>query len=145
MRYAPIAPVEHYAIALTLAAVAAGLRLANPIPARRNDASRRIATAGRLLSRLGCELEMTIVPRTVRSPYFKNHNVVPPKTNEALIELFQNGIGVAIAGRVPTKIQKTYSKCVDALVAVRAVAARKADDDIPSWDWRRQRAEWGRR
>jgi hypothetical protein len=122
-------PVEHYCMALVLAAVAAGHRKINVPSGEKGTAFNRITAASRWLSRLGLELEM-IVPRNVPSPYFRDYDVLPPETNDGLIELLKNGVGVMVVGRATAKIVKTYQRCEDAF---RFIPRSDRDRDPERW------------
>jgi hypothetical protein len=135
---ASFTPVEHYCMALVLAAVAEGHRQVNVGEFTRAQA-RRVANVGRLLSDLGLALEMT-VPRKMPSPYLRDYAVLPPETNEDLIALLKNGVGATLEGRASPKIIKLYYKTEDPLRLVPRPL------DLDQWGNQRwQPPSWGDR
>ena len=139
MKPAAFTPTEHYAMALTLAAVVEGHRRVNAGSAARDAVAHKIMAASRWFSDLGLALEMTIPVRTP-SPYFKEYAVVPPDTNDDLIALLKNGVGAALEGRASPKIIKMYQKLEDALRLIpdRDLERRRVGVD----PWGNSRPKW---
>jgi hypothetical protein len=142
-----ITPIEHYAMALVLAAVEEGHRRVNVLPGlalngRIVTLPAPVTAASRQLSYLGHALE-EMVPQSQSSPYFRDYKTVPPNTNEKLLALLQN-VGIIACDRGTAKVIKTYQKCVQTLEMVVS-AANERDDRDRRWGrdpWGHPRPKW---